>query len=262
MSKSDKIIPQFVENPNLPKNDVTDVVLGAKFALKFVDFFIKKGISAHILADFDKVLPQLTSHADISMCYLGNGEAVFADISANEPLIKQLELHAFQSKSEFLSNYPGDVPLNIAIFGNFCIHNFTYTDKYIRDKIQNLQQINVKQGYSKCSTLMVDEKSIITEDIKIHKTAIRYGVGSLLIKKGFIELEGFDYGFIGGAGFKTSISSIAFTGTLDKHPDKERILKFLFDRNITVEFMTNENIFDVGSIIPIKEKKVEGIDFS
>ena len=124
----------------------------------------------------------------------------------------------------------------------------------IREKTETLQQINVKQGYSKCSVLIVDENSIITEDLKIHEAALLRGIDSLLIQKGFVKLEGFDFGFIGGAGFKTSISRMAFTGTINNHPNKEKIINFLAKKNITVEFMSSENIFDVGSIIPIKEK--------
>lgn len=112
----------------------------------------------------------------------------------------------------------------------------------------------MKQGYSKCSICVLSENAIITSDNVIHKRAVANGIDSLLISQGFIDLPGFDYGFIGGASFKISKNKIAFTGHLDKHPDKERIFSFLSLHNIKPVYITEKAVFDIGSGIQIVEK--------
>ena len=87
--------------------------------------------------------------------------------------------------------------------------------------------LEVQQGYTKCSICVVSENAIITSDIGIHCKAKESGIDSLLISPGYIDLPGYKYGFIGGASFKISDNVIAFTGSLDSHPDKDNIEHFL-----------------------------------
>ena len=76
----------------------------------------------------------------------------------------------------------------------------------------------------------------------------------LEIAPGHIELEGFEYGFIGGAVFKLSKRELAFTGRLDAHPDYNNIIAFLDARGIAPIYLTDAPAFDVGSILPLIEK--------
>jgi len=94
---------------------------------------------------------------------------------------------------------------------------------------------------------------IITADIGIHRVCEELGISSLLIEGGSIELKGYDTGFIGGCCGKISDNKIAFTGHLKKLKDEKRILNFIWDSGIEVVFLTNEPVFDVGSIIPVEE---------
>ena len=63
-----------------------------------------------------------------------------------------------------------------------------------------LTKIHVKQGYTRCSLLPVDDRSFITSDAGIAKTLAEHDTDVLLIHPGHIHLPGFDYGFIGGTG--------------------------------------------------------------
>ena len=76
---------------------------------------------------------------------------------------------------------------------------------------------------------------------------------SLIISPAQIRLEGYDTGFIGGACGKISKHEIAFTGTLKHHSDEKRILEFIKISRIRAGVLTEEPIYDVGSIIPIIE---------
>ena len=153
--------------------------------------------------------------------------------------------------------YPKDAGLNICICGKYFFFNPKSAEKSIVEYLtidEGKISIPIKQGYSKCSICVVNENAIITSDIGIHKRAVEAGLDSLLIGPGYIELPGYDYGFIGGASFKLSDHELAFTGSLDEHPDKGRIFEFLSLHNINPVYITEISAFDIGSCIQIVEK--------
>ena len=47
---------------------------------------------------------------------------------------------------------------------------------------------------------------------------------------------------------------LAFTGTLEQHPDKKAILSFLVERNVDPVYITDYPAFDIGGVLPIMEK--------
>ena len=102
---------------------------------------------------------------------------------------------------------------------------------------------------------VVDEKSIITSDRAISESCRQQGIDVLEISSGGIDLDGFNYGFIGGASFKVSQNLMAFTGTIDHLPDYNKIIDFLNSKKIEPIILTDRRIFDVGSILPIIEKQ-------
>ncbi len=251
-------IRKFIVNPNLPSSNVSDVLIGEEFLPYFTDFFAKKGISVHKIASNSAFLTPISSHADMLCCHLGGNRVVFADITANFSIISSLNLCAIPAKSNFSADYPRDIPLNMAIFGKNMVHNIEYSDAAAMQELTGLNKINVKQGYSKCSICVVDENSIITDDIGIASAVKLNGIDVLYIEKGDIKLKGFDYGFIGGCTFKVNKNEIAFTGRFDNAAWAKSVFYFLQKKNITYTYMTDEPIFDVGSIIPIKEFKGRG----
>ena len=57
--------------------------------------------------------------------------------------------------------YPEYIAYNIAIAGDVAIHNFKYTDDSILDVIANKRKVNVNQGYTKCSCVVIEDTFII-----------------------------------------------------------------------------------------------------
>jgi hypothetical protein len=101
---------------------------------------------------------------------------------------------------------------------------------------------------------VVDEQAAITSDPGLWKSLGEHGIECLLISPGFIELKGYDSGFIGGASGKIGRNTIAFTGHLNEHPDRERIFHFLDSRGVKAFMLTRRAAFDVGSILPFLEQ--------
>ena len=75
----------------------------------------------------------------------------------------------------------------------------------------------------------------------------------LKIQKGFISLPGYDYGFIGGCCGKLSKNILAFTGKIESHPDYNNIKDFCRNYNVNVLSLTNDDLLDIGGILPIAE---------
>ncbi|MBR5437447.1 MAG: hypothetical protein IKV21_00875, partial [Clostridia bacterium] len=102
--------------------------------------------------------------------------------------------------------------------------------------------------------LVIDERSVITDDESIARKLRENGFDCLLIRKGDISLEGHGYGFIGGASGKISENEIIFFGDVTRHRDYESIRDFICERKMeTIKF--DFPLTDFGGIIPIKENK-------
>lgn len=153
---------------------------------------------------------------------------------------------------ESLGNrYPETVKYNLAKVGNHIICKYDSLPIKLKEYFckEGYLIINVNQGYAKCSTAIIDEQSIITSDKGIHEKAIQNQLNSLLIRPGYIKLEGLDYGFIGGCTLSYE-DVVFFSGDITKHPDYLSIKKYIEDKNKKIEH-TDDELTDLGSFIII-----------
>lgn len=250
----------FVQLPNLPQN--TDILLiGEKYAGLLQNSLQKLGISPIFVPDNPCVDSRLSGHVDLSVFHAG-GERVYL-----APYLKDNAFHKALAEmgADIIfpdvdqdKKYPRDAQLNACSVGK----RFIYSPKVTALEIVNYFTgekgsvcIPSRQGYAKCSICVIDDNSIITADSGIAKAAETSGLNVLRISAGFIDLPGFKYGFIGGSAFRISAHLIAFTGTLDNHPDKSAVLEFIHARGVEAVFLTDNTIFDIGSALPICEKQ-------
>ena len=106
-----------------------------------------------------------------------------------------------------------------------------------------------KQGYTRCSSLVIGDNAVITADKSIAKALKADGAEVLSIQPGHIRLEGFEYGFIGGAGFFDN-GTTYFFGNIKKHPDYERIKVFCAEYNSKIEILNREEqLTDIGGVV-------------
>lgn len=193
---------------------------------------------------------RLSGHADLSVLHLGGDRLLLAPYLKGSSFSRQLEDRGFDIRFADIEQsalYPNDAQMNVCILGDKVIYN----PKTVPDTIvkclttgDRAVQISSRQGYSRCSVCVVNDNAIITADEGICRSAEAHGVDVLKIRPGYIDLPGFDYGFIGGASFKLSYTKLAFTGGLDKHPDAERIIEFASLHNIDIVYITDKPAFD------------------
>ncbi len=195
----------------------------------------------------------ISYHPDIALCVLDKNNIVVAPnvFDYYQDVLKNYNINIIKGYSYLENKYPNNIQYNVALLGKFAIHNFNHTDKKILDYLEdnNFKKIQVKQGYSKCSTCVVDENSIITSDLSIHKASLENGLDSLLIDIGHIDLFELNYGFIGGCSGLISEDILAFTGNIKNHPDYHRIKSFVNSKNKTIIPLSDEPLLDLGSIL-------------
>lgn len=225
-----------------------NIYISALANKSLTEYLRQKGFALHLLnGSGSPVYSQVSTHADIHMCQLGLWE----------------KSQLFPGNIKKLGrNYPGNIIYNAVCTGKYFIHNLRYTDPMLIEAAglwhetgfpgQPFIKINVKQGYTRCCCLPVDDTSFITSDRGIARSLTEAGACVLTISEGNIDLPGFDYGFIGGCAGHLIIDgrrTVVFNGDLSSHPDYEKIAAFIKDRDIDLKFFDDHTLTDIGSIL-------------
>ncbi len=191
----------------------------------------------------------LSGHPDIQMFM--HGRNLFVHPGIDQSFLRTVEryVNIIQCQTPLNNVYPGDIAYNIACTGRFAIHRTKSTEQKILEyfKQNDIGIVETKQGYTKCSTMIVDDHSIITSDRSIHTASKRAGLDALLISSRHIDLPGYSYGFIGGASGKF-MNRIYLTGSIDNHPDCGRIIEFIESKGLQISILSDQKIIDGGSI--------------
>ncbi len=201
----------------------------------------------------DAVYDAVSSHGDIYLCKICDELVVAPE---QYPLIKE-ELLLSRAKftlgaSSLGHKYPKNVNYNAAQMGGYLIHNTNHTDHVILNKAKEfeLELIHVKQGYTKCSLVIIDDKTAITSDRGLAAILKKYDLEILLISPGHVDLTGFPYGFLGGAAGRVG-DEIIFNGNLSAHLDYQIIKEFIQQRGLQVTYFEEYPLEDIGSIIQL-----------
>lgn len=199
--------------------------------------------AGHVIHNFPElrtVSSLVANHPDVLLCKLG--------VKPESPI--------YEGAPNALSSlYPGDCRYDAACTGKFFIHKLDVTDAGLLGAAKasfgdELQLINIRQGYAKCSTVIVDEDSIITYDKGIAKPCEAAGMNVLLVKSGFVKLRGAGTGFIGGASGRVD-NEIVFNGDLSAHPNFREITAFIEGRGLGCKWFSSYELEDIGSIITV-----------
>jgi hypothetical protein len=167
-------------------------------------------------------------------------------------------INVIEGTKRLRSEYPLNIPYNAVRIGNRILHKSAYTDDMVVEKAitDKILRVDVKQGYTKCSVINLQNHGIITADKQIAELANDNGIDSLLVSSGNVGLNGFEYGFLGGAtGYHNG--RLFLTGKLDRHPDFEAIQAFIEIKGIQLIYLSNNPIYDYGTLIILNRRKNE-----
>ena len=244
---------RFLKSPNLPENKVTTVFADVdNFALK--SLFDELSIKVVSVTRNELLDGPVSKHADVLANYVG--KSIFLVDKNQKGLCSFIENNDGKSiiTENIKSPYPNDCLLNFADIGDYIICNKSILSEEIAEILPDKPIIDVKQGYSKCSVCICSRNTIITDDKSVYNAVSQYdNINSLLIEKGSVSINKYDYGFIGGCCGLVDKNLLLFTGDLSLHSDFDKIKKFLYDSGINYIDIKGKPLMDIGSIIPIME---------
>ena len=209
-------------------------------------YLANSGHFIHIFPELRTASELVANHPDVLLCKLG--------AKPESPIYEG-------APNELSPLYPGDCRYNAACTGKFFIHRLDITDSELlvaaKASCENeLVLIDVRQGYTKCSTVIVDENSIITYDKGIAKPCEAAGMNVLLVEPGFVKLRGADTGFIGGASGRVD-DEIVFNGDLSAHPNFREITAFIEAHGLGCKWFKSYELEDIGSIFSVTKSDTD-----
>ncbi len=244
-----------LDMPHLPSKPVNTVIMAGD-----AQTYIKalQTLNIEVLAtQRNKVLEETISyHADMLCFHIGCLDILLA----LEQMFLYEELCRLGFKPQIMSKpikspYPTDALLNSARLERFLVFNpKTASELILKDGlIKNLELIEVKQGYTKCSVCIVNKSAIITEDLGIKKACENKGIDTLLISKGCVKLGNYAYGFFGGCTGLIDKNKLAVCGNIKNHKDYLIINQFLKKYDVEPICLSNTELIDIGGILPIAQ---------
>lgn len=205
----------------------------------------------YVSAEANELLKKYLRDAGYTVCEVGSMAVVDPAIACHPDIYMcSLRDSVYKGDPALLgADYPAHAIFNGCSTGKYFLHNLKITDPGLLEavRIEGQTEIHVAQGYAKCSCVVVDENSIITADKGIEKVAAAAGLSVLLVKSGQVVLEGYDYGFLGGASGRVG-RSIVFNGDITRHSDWPKIRKFIHDRGLETVYFSQYPLTDIGTI--------------
>ena len=154
------------------------------------------------------------------------------------------------TQDDICAEYPHDVAFNAAPVGDRLICRRDAVSPTVAGLYNENDIINVKQGYAKCSVCVVNDNAIITADRSVATAAEKRGIDVLVVSPAGVRLDGYDCGFIGGASGADG-ENVYFCGSIDLHPDGERIKEFCKNHGKTAVSLSDEPMYDYGTLMII-----------
>ena len=151
---------------------------------------------------------------------------------------------------EISSVYPKDISYNSSIVGNniFALLKHMSPNLYSDCSHMAANTINVRQGYTKCSSAVLGDAGVISSDASIIKAAESNGIKALRITEGHVYLPPYSHGFIGGAtGYDDK--KMFFAGNYLMHPDGKKIESFCHEFGAEPISLTDSTLMDIGTIL-------------
>ncbi|MBO5883194.1 MAG: hypothetical protein J6Q78_02165 [Clostridia bacterium] len=206
------------------------------------------------MPQFCELSGPISCHPDMLIAVLQNTiychEKYF---SAAKDIFFSLEKEGYTVKMDdhmISHNYPYDISYNCSVIQNKVFALVCHMSPTLKKDCSDLhiELINVRQGYTKCSSALVGDKGIISSDASILKAAEQRGIRTLRISEGNIELQPYSHGFIGGAtGYDNG--KMFFAGNYMTHPDGKEMESFCKSFGIEPISLANGNLTDIGTIL-------------
>lgn len=211
-----------------------------------VEFLSSLGYSIIFSTEIEDITNSTATHPDMQFVKIADKKAIVSSQSLNyyKRLLPDFE---FDIVNGICSPYPNDTALNFVFIGQ----NAICTDHQIC-KVKQLHRYNcnvVKQGYTKCSICILNDKAILTGDRGIANSLENSTVKVYFLPCNEIKLNGYNNGFWGGATGIVDKDKVYFNGNIEKLSCYNDLINILEKEKIEPIYHKNTDLYDNGSII-------------
>ena len=242
-------------NPFIPLKEANIAIVDGRIDQEIENNLKRMNLRTIKTIKCNEVHESISYHPDIVIHPINHTTLIIAPnvFEYYQENLSNMGINLIKGEKYLNSKYPDDIAYNVGRLKGIAIHNFKYTDEILKFylKKENLDFVNVSQGYTKCSLAVVGEDAAITADYPMYKKLSSLGYRILLIQPGYVSLEGQNYGFIGGTNGSLCNGKSVISGSIDEHPNKDEILKFFAQNNTNLKFLSQKNILDIGTIITL-----------
>ena len=198
----------------------------------------------------DTVYPSISTHPDIFFCQYEPDKLVFASDTKSEYIaaLHKAGVKMTKGKQHLGNTHPDTVQYNACALRNILIHNLKHTDGRILEIFKEKRKINVKQGYTRCNLLALNENAFITSDMGIQNELLKHGFEVLYIDPRQIRLDGHEYGFFPGC-CGVWRNQLIVCGSAENLKEKTELDEFLKRNGFALKELYDGALMDVGSIL-------------
>lgn len=211
----------------------------------------KLGFNIILCPKCNDLYDAICSHPDIQIFFIDETRVVVQKNMPSE-FITELQdagMELIFSSKDLSHKYPHDIILNCLKLGDLFLHNLKYTDPAAIEALDPaIKMLHVNQGYTKCSTAVLNERAVITNDTGICSVLKNNLIDVLYLPPGDIILEGLDYGFIGGTCGLLDEHNMAFFGSLEKYEYGKEVKDFLKKYKIEYHYLSDNTLVDRGTL--------------
>ncbi|MBE5039622.1 hypothetical protein INF28_03985 [Oscillospiraceae bacterium DSM 107454] len=203
------------------------------------------------------MVPQLNdataTHPDMQIHAVNDNTAFCApECFAYYRRVLPKRIHLIAGNTRLKGTYPFNCAYNVARVGNYVFCNTESVDPLLIQWYRTNRKIiiPIRQGYAKCNLCPLSDEAFLTEDRGIYNTVIKQNlpVKCFLLPAGEVILDGYPYGFIGGAsgGFKEILFWYGNPEYCSFYSQLEKLMQTYHISNISLYDMP---LYDLGGII-------------
>ncbi len=217
---------------------------------------LNSGYKVILVKPFYRNKSYIASHADLQIFTFYKKEVIIAP-NLSSFTVRQLVLSLNHNKNIILGNsflregYPKEVFYNAIVVDKYLIGNLKYLDNTLIEigRRYGFSLVHVNQGYVRCTTIPIDKKTVITEDRGVSKKLRSIGINVKFLQPGFIDIDGYDYGFLAGSsGIDNNVFYV--NGDIDLYPYKSELENYLKRYHIKIKSLApGKRLKDIGSIL-------------
>lgn len=210
-------------------------------------------IKAYPLKPYNCLATPVSSHCDMLLCKIDNIVFCYEEYyKENLTTFQAIEKQGY--KINFVSSkckekYPNDIALNVLVVGKYIFCKTSNTAKEILEyaKRNGYKIVNVNQGYSACSCLTLNDSTVITGDKGMQNVLEDNNISVVYFDNSQIVLNGYNCGFIGGAG-EVKNNKIYFFGPKTALEDNLEIKSIISRENFEIISILSDRVYDFGGL--------------